>query len=79
MKIEDVLKHLISEKTGVAEDKVFPNSHFEEDLNVSKIELAGFLLFLEDYFSINLRGDDIKNLRTVDDLRVVIEDQLDEL
>ncbi len=79
MEIADTLKHLIADKTGVESDKVTLESHFEEDLNLSRIELADFLNFLEDHFKINLQSRDVVNIKTVDDLKNLIEDHLDEI
>jgi len=79
MGITDTLKHLIADKTGVESDKVTLESHFEEDLNLSRIELADFLNFLEDHFKINLQSRDVVNIKTVGDLKNLIDDHLNEI
>lgn len=79
MEIVETLKQLISEKTGIDADKVTPESHFEQDLNISKIELASFLNFLEDHFKIDLHSEEVINIETVTDLKNLIEDHLNEI
>ena len=79
MGITDTLKHLIADKTGVESDKVTLESHFEEDLNLSRIELADFLNFLEDHFKINLQSRDVVNIKTVGDLKNLIYHHLNQI
>lgn len=79
MEIADTLKNLIADKTGIEFDKVKLESHFEDDLNLSKIELADFLNFLEDHFKINLQSREVINIKTVADLKNLIEDHLNEI
>lgn len=79
MEIADALKNLIADKTGIEFDKVKLESHFEDDLNLSKIELADFLNFLEDHFKINLQSREVINIKTVADLKNLIEDHLNEI
>lgn len=79
MEIVETLKQLISEKTGIDADKVTLESHFEQDLNISKIELASFLNFLEDHFKIDLHSEEVINIETVTDLKNLIEDHLNEI
>ena len=79
MGVSETLKQLIADRTGIESDKILPSAHFEEDLNLSKIELADFLNFLEDHFKISLSRDDIINVKTVEDLENLVEDQLNEI
>lgn len=79
METIDILKQLISERTGIDTSKVTIESHFGQDLNVSKIELADFLNYLEDYFKIDLHSEDVVNIETVSDLKNLIEDHLNEI
>lgn len=79
MEIAEALKKLIAERTGIDTSKVTLESYFEQDLNVSKIELADFLNYLEDYFKINMRSEDVVNIETVSDLKNLIEDHLNEI
>ena len=78
MEIEN-LKQLISNKTGIESTKISTDSHFEKDLNISRIELGDFLNFLEDHLKISLHREDIVNIETVADLKNIVEDQLDEV
>lgn len=77
--LSETLKQLIAERTGIDAEKISPESHFEEDLNLSRIELAEFLTFLEDHFKIDLHHEDVVSLRTVADLKTLIQDELNEI
>lgn len=79
MEIVETLKQLIAERTGTDSGKVKLESHFEQDLNISKIELANFLNYLEDHFKIDLHSEEVVNIETVSDLKNLIEDHLNEI
>jgi len=79
MEIIETLKQLIAERIGIDSGKVTLESHLEQDLNISKIELANFLNFLEDYFKIDLHSEEVVNIETVSDLKNIIEDHLNEI
>lgn len=79
MEATETLEQLIADRTGIDLVKILPSSHFGEDLNISKLELADFLGFLEDHYKIDLHQDDIIKIETVEDLRNLIEDKLNEV
>lgn len=58
---------IISEKTGVEPDEVSPESYFEEDLNISELELIEILTDLEEKYQVDLL-EERENLETVQDL-----------
>jgi acyl carrier protein len=79
MEIVETLKQLIAETTGIDSGTVQLESHIEQDLNISKIERAEFLNYLEDHFKIDLHSEEVANIETVSDLKNLIEDHLNEI
>jgi acyl carrier protein len=58
---------LISEKTGVEEEEITPESFFEEDLNIPELELIEILSDLEERYQVDLL-EEREKLDTVQDL-----------
>ncbi|MBI4091371.1 acyl carrier protein [candidate division WWE3 bacterium] len=65
--IFEALKNIISEKTGVEQDQIKPDSFFMDDLNIDEMELGEIITEFEDRLNIelNLKIEDVK---TVSDL-----------
>lgn len=70
------VKQLISEKTGVEFEEIEETSYFEEDLNVSEIELMEILTDLEDELHVELVGEK-GNIETVQDLTDMLTEQIE--
>jgi len=61
------LMQIIIEKTGVDESDISPEAYFEEDLNISELELIEILTELEEKYQVDLL-EERENLETVQDL-----------
>lgn len=77
--VHQSLIRFIAEKTGIEESKIRESSHFQDDLNLPKVELAEFLAHLEDHFKVHLKTDEIKSIQTVADLALIVTDHLNSL
>ncbi|NMB70355.1 acyl carrier protein [candidate division WWE3 bacterium] len=64
------VKDVIAAKAGVDLDEIEPESYFEDDLNLSQLELVEILAELEEIFQIELMEskDDIETVQDLFDL-----------
>lgn len=61
------IKKVLVEKTGIEADDVLESSYFQDDLNISDMELVEILSELEEEYQIELLGEK-DNIETVQDL-----------
>lgn len=70
------IKHLISKKMGIEPGDITEESYFEDDLNMSEMEVIELLTELEDEFQIDLM-EEKDNITSVEDLINVLTEKLD--
>lgn len=58
----------IIEKTGVEPGEITESSYFEDDLNISEIELMEIIGTLEEEYQIELEDEEKENIESVMDL-----------
>jgi acyl carrier protein len=67
--IDEIAKHL-----GVSSQDIDLQSSLADDLGLSPVEVSDLLSALEDAFEVNIDPADVENLRTVNDIVVMVED-----
>ena len=72
--ILDKLYKIISQHTGVNPSDISPKQDFRDDLNVSELELAEIISTVEDDLEIEIDPEDVKTIRAVADLAIIIEE-----
>ncbi|HLB51955.1 hypothetical protein A3F07_03230 [candidate division WWE3 bacterium RIFCSPHIGHO2_12_FULL_38_15] len=70
------VKKIIEEKTGIDPSEITLESYFEDDLNISEMELMEILEELDELFNLDLTSEK-ENLETVGDLIELLEEHLD--
>lgn len=70
------VKKLIAQEGGLTIEEISLNSHFEDDLNMGDFEIANLMVNVEERFGIELTPNDIKKIKTVQELVHTIEDNL---
>lgn len=70
------IKKLIAEKSGHEVDEIDESMYFEDDLNLSEMELVDILTDLEDTLHCELL-DERGNLETVGDLVDLVAEQVE--
>ena len=68
---------IIVEKTGVDPEDVNESSYFEDDLNISPIELAEIIAIIEEEYKIEFGDIDKDKLSSVIDLVEVVVEKLE--
>ena len=69
-------KKIISEKTGLETEEIEMSAYFEDDLNVSELELLEIIEEVEESFHIELM-ENKDEIETVQDLADLIAEQVD--
>ena len=67
MDIETRVKAIIADKLSIAEEKIVDNARFFDDLGADSLDLAEFVMKLEDEFSITISDEDAQKIVTVKD------------
>jgi len=73
---EQQIIKVIAEHLGLSPQDLDRHALLQEDLNLGPIELNDLLSDLSKTFEVSFNPQDIENLKRVDDLIVLIEDNL---
>ncbi len=71
----DILK-VIAEHLGLAPEDLDRGALLQDELNLGPIELNDLLVDLSQKFSVSFKPEDMENLKKVEDLIVLVEDNL---
>ncbi|TSC66050.1 MAG: Uncharacterized protein CEO21_277 [Microgenomates group bacterium Gr01-1014_80] len=66
----------IADHLGLSPQDIDRQASFEEDLNLSPIEISDLISFLNQKFDVYLPNEDLTDIKTVEDLVMLIEDNL---
>lgn len=66
----------IAENLGLAPGDLDKHAHLSEDLNLGPVEISDLLSYLSEKFEVHLDPEEVENVRTVDDLVVLVEDSM---
>lgn len=78
MKVGKQIIQIISNQFGVPVGQVTPESHFNNDLNLTPFEVADLILTLENTFQIKIEEEEAKKFQTVQDIINFVSDHLNE-
>jgi acyl carrier protein len=67
MDIATRVRAIIADKLSVEEDKIVDGAKFFDDLGADSLDLAEFVMKLEDEFSITISDEDAQKIITVKD------------
>ena len=67
------VKAILAEQFDVEEDKVTADTDLQEDLGADSLDVADFLMSIEDEFGVEVPDDEIENIKTVGSLVSYIE------
>ncbi len=71
------IKAIINEKTGMDPEEIEQTSFFEDDLNISQLELEEIYSALEDEYKIELEDEEKEQLESVTDLIDLIVEKVE--
>ncbi|MGO9215581.1 MAG: acyl carrier protein [Syntrophales bacterium] len=74
MTIEQRLKKVISEQSGVEEKEITPKSNFTKDLAMDSLDLVEVVMSLEQEFKLEISDEDAEKLKTVQDALDYLKD-----
>ena len=66
----------IAEHLGLSIEDLDRHALLRDDLNLGPIELNDLLTYLSQRFNVSFEGEEVENLKKLDDLIVLVEDNL---
>lgn len=66
--IEKIVRETIAEQLGINEDDIAPTSTFGSDLGADSLDILELVLALEEELEVELPDQDVKRLKTVQDM-----------
>lgn len=66
----------IAEHLGLSADDLDRQASIRDELSLGPIELNDLLLFLSQKYEVHFNKEDVEDIKTVDDLIVLVEDNL---
>ena len=70
---------ILTEKLGIAEAQIRPNSNFTKDLGIDSLDYVELILEFEDVFDIHISDTEGDHIKTVGDASMYIEQKLNEI
>jgi acyl carrier protein len=67
------LGEIIDEIAGVPADQVTPDKSFVDDLDIDSLSMVEIAVAAQDKFGVEIPDDELKNLRTVQDVVLFVQ------
>ncbi len=67
------LGEIIDEIAGVPADEVTPDKSFADDLDIDSLSMVEIAVAAQDKFGVEIPDDELKNLKTVQDVVVFVQ------
>jgi acyl carrier protein len=67
------LGEIIDEIAGVPADEVTPGKSFVDDLDIDSLSMVEIAVAAQDKFGVEIPDDELKNLKTVQDVVVFVQ------
>jgi len=75
--IEEKVKEILSEELGIKKEAITPEKRLIEDLGMDSFKAIELMFEIEDKFNIEIKEDDMKNIKRVRDAVKYIEERMD--
>ena len=67
------LAEIIEEIAGTPADEVTPEANFVDDLDIDSLSMVEIAVAAQDKFGVEIPDDELKNLKTVQDVVVFVQ------
>ena len=67
------LGEIVDEIAGVPADEVTPDKSFVDDLDIDSLSMVEIAVAAQDRFGVEIPDDELKNLKTVQDVVVFVQ------
>ena len=67
------LGEIVDEIAGVPADQVTPDKSFVDDLDIDSLSMVEIAVAAQDKFGVEIPDDELKNLKTVQDVVVFVQ------
>ena len=68
MTVEETVKKILLEILDITEEDVVPSATFVDDLGANSVDMVEVLADLENEYNIEIPDDDVKDIKTVQDI-----------
>ena len=75
--IENMVKKIVSEQMGVAEDEITRETSFVNDLNADSLDTVELVMEFEEKFELNIPDEEAEKIQTVGQAIDYIKQHLD--
>lgn len=72
----DRIKEILSEYSGISVDEMSEETGLVSDLGLSSLDLVNVVVAFEDEFDIEVPDSDIRNLKTIGDIELYIDNNV---
>ncbi|MFO7310494.1 MAG: acyl carrier protein [Bacillota bacterium] len=74
MDVLERVKKIVSERLGVDEDEITPESSFVDDLGADSLDVVELVMAFEEAFDLEIPDEDVEQIATVQDaVRYIME------
>lgn len=74
--MKDKIKAILSDYSGISVDEMSDETDLVSDLGLSSLDLVNVVVAFEDEFDIEVPDSDIRNLKTIGDIELYIENNV---
>lgn len=74
--MKDKIKAILSEYSGISVDEMSEETGLVSDLGLSSLDLVNVVVAFEDEFDIEVPDSDIRNLKTIGDIELYIDNNV---
>lgn len=74
--MKDKIKAILSEYSGISVDEMSEETGLVSDLGLSSLDVVNIVVTFEDEFDIEIPDSDIRNLKTIGDIELYIENNV---
>lgn len=66
--IVKIINNFLVEEFEIEEDKIKPEAHLQDDLGLESLDFVDIAVIVEEEFGFKIKGEEMGNVRTLDDL-----------
>jgi len=77
--IKEDIYRIVGHQLGVDPESLHDDSDLISDLNIAPIDLVDLVAALEEHFKIDIPVDEVKPLKTLQDLEILINELVNEI
>ncbi|PIZ43258.1 acyl carrier protein [candidate division WWE3 bacterium CG_4_10_14_0_2_um_filter_42_8] len=77
--VKDKIYQIIARQLGIDLGGLKPEMELISDLNIAPLDLVDLIAFLEEQFKMEIPAEEVKKLKTLGDLEILIDEKVNEI